>query len=362
VLSVHYQNRIYPIPVDDNLGKKVPVGDSGLALEIADYYANALSEKGQFTSRGDEPKNPMLRLQVYPPGQEQPISEIAYAKMPFVTFASIKNQACPAEFWYHHPAVAAVPGVEFLQTPDGKLHCRVGAGGKYQPRGEVKPGDRITVSADCQVTLLKYVPRARKVELFAPVELAAGQRTDAEAAALVELKTADGSRQFWLQRNDAQRGVLGLKTPDGPLLVTFGYERRPLGFSLKLVDFQRDKKAESASGASCVSQVQLTEGAKDSEGVSANNPVRRITTHSPLRYGGFTIYQAGFRPVSNQVDLSVLRVTSDPGRPLKYLGVAMIGAGILLAVCLLALKCLAKSPVVTPPTAPGPVTGESPPP
>ncbi len=99
----------------------------------------------------------------------------------------------------------------------------------------------------------------------------------------------------------------------------------------------------------------MSEGAKDSEVVSANNPVRRITTHSPLRYGGFTIYQAGFRPVSNQVDLSVLRVTSDPGRSLKYLGVAMIGAGILLTVCLLALNRRPKSPVVTPPTAVGDV-------
>ncbi len=216
VLSVHYQNRIYPIPVDDNLGKKVPVGDSGLALEIADYYANALSEKGQFTSRGDEPKNPMLRLQVYPPGQEQPITEIAYAKMPFVNFASIKNQACPAEFWYHHPAATAMSGVEFLQTPDGKLHCRVGAGGKYQPRGEVKPGDRITVSADCQVTLLKYVPRARKVELFAPVELAAGQRTDAEAAALVELKTADGSRAVLASAKRCPAGRSGTQNARRP--------------------------------------------------------------------------------------------------------------------------------------------------
>ena len=107
VLSVHYDNRIYPIPVDDNLGKKVPVGDSGLAVEVVEYYADAVVEKGQYRSRGDEPKNPMLRLQVYPPGKEQPITEVAYANLPFVNLASMKNQHCPAEFWYHHPAATA---------------------------------------------------------------------------------------------------------------------------------------------------------------------------------------------------------------------------------------------------------------
>ena len=118
----------------------------------------------------------------------------------------------------------------------------------------------------------------------------------------------------------------------------FGYERSPLGFSVKLVDFQRDTKPKSASDASCVSQVQLSQGAKDSEAASANNPLRRITTNSPLRYGAFTIYQAGFRPLSNQLDLSVLRVTSDPGRVLKYLGGAMICIGILYLVCLRVFK------------------------
>jgi len=334
LLSVHCGNRVYPIPVDGNLGKKVPVGESGLAVEIVEYYANSVVEKGQYRSRGDEPKNPMLRLQVYPPGKEQPITEVAYANLPFVNLASMRNQNCPADFWYHHPAATAFAGAEFLQTPDGKLHCRVGTDGKYQSRGEVKPGDRISVSADCQVTLLQYLPWARKVESFAPVALAAGQKSDAEAAAQVELEMAGRIERFWLRRNDAPLGIRKFGTPSGPLVIMFGYEKSPLGFSVKLVDFRRDSKAEPAGSASCVSQVQLSEGAKDSEGVSANNPVRRISTHSPLRYGAFTIYQAGFRPLSNRGDVSVLRVTSDPGRLLKYLGGAMVVCGILYLLCL----------------------------
>jgi len=336
ILSVHYNNRAQRIPVDGNLGKKLPVGDSGLSVEILDYYANALSSKEQFSSEGAEPRNPMLRLLVHLPDQTKPLPQIAYASQPFVSYEAIKKLVCPVKFWYHHPDVAAASGAEFLQTPDGKLHCRVGAGGACQSRGEVHQRDRIAVSADCQLTLLRYLPHARREGTFTPAERAAGETTEAEAeaAALVDLTAGDWSTQFWLGRNDAQLGVRKLQTPGGPLVVTFGYGRYPLGFSVKLVDFQRDTNPDSPGGASCVSRVHLCERTQDPDVVSADNPLREISTDRPLHYGTFTFHQSGFRPLPGGVDLSVLRVTSDPGRPLKYSGGAMICGGILWMLCL----------------------------
>jgi len=334
ILSVHYKNRVYRIPVDGNTGKRLPVGDSGLTVEILDYFANAKASNEQFSSDGTEPKNPMLRLLVYVPDQQKPVAEIAYANEPLVNYELIKQQKCPVKFWYHHPAVTAASGAEFLQTPDGKLCCRVGAGGAYQARGEVKQGDRITVSPDRQMSLLQYIPHARREGTFAPVELAPGETTEAEAAALVELTAADKTEPFWLGRNDAQLGVRRLQTPDGPLIIMFGYARYPLGFSVKLVDFDRDANPNSASGASCVSHVYLSEGAQDSDFISADNPLRTVSTGSPLRYGAFTFHQSGFQQLPGRVDLSILRVTSDPGRLLKYSGGGMICGGILLMFCL----------------------------
>jgi len=337
ILSAHYKDRVYRFPVDGNTGKRVPVGDSGLTVEILDYFANAMASNEQFSSDGTEPRNPMLRLLVRAPGQEKPVAEIAYASEPFVNYELIKQQKCPVKFWYHHPAVTAASGAEFLQTPDGKLCCRVGAGGAYQPRGEVNQGDRIAVSSDRQLSLLRYIPHARREGTFAPVELAPGETTEAEAAALVELTAADRTEQFWLGRNDAQLGVRRLQTPDGPLIIMFGYERYPLGFSVKLVDFDRDTNPNSASGASCVSHVYLSEGVQDSDFISANDPLRTISTGSPLRYGAFTFHQSGSQQLPGKVDLSILRVTSDPGRLWKHLGGAMICGGILLMLCLRAL-------------------------
>jgi hypothetical protein len=334
ILSAHYKDRVYPIPVDGNVGKKLPVGDSGLTVEIVEHYANAKSKKDQFTSEGDEPKNPMLRLRVHTPDQKEPISEIAYANQPFVNYESIKKQECPVKFWYHCPAAKAATGAEFLQTPDGKLYCRVGAGGTHQTRGQVKQGDQITVSADCQISLLRYIPHARFDVTFVPIEPAPGEKTAAEAAALVQLTTAARSQQFWLRRNDAQLGVRKLQAPDEPLVVMFGYERRPLGFSVKLVDFHRDTKPDSRGDASGVSQVNLSEGTPGRDVITARTPLRRISTNHPLRYGAFTFYQSGFLQLPDEVELSVLRVTSDPGRLLKYSGGAMICGGILFMLWL----------------------------
>ena len=97
ILSVHYQDRVYRIPVDGNIGKKVPVGDSGLTVEIVEYYPNAVLKKDQFASQGTEPKNPMLQLRVHPPDGKPPVAEIAYAYRPFVNYAGDQEAAVPGQ-------------------------------------------------------------------------------------------------------------------------------------------------------------------------------------------------------------------------------------------------------------------------
>ena len=79
----------------------------------------------------------MLRIHVQTPDLKTPLTEIAYANMPFVNYESIKKQKCPVKFWYHHPSTKVIAGAQFLQTPDGKLCCRIGDGKVYSARGPV---------------------------------------------------------------------------------------------------------------------------------------------------------------------------------------------------------------------------------
>ena len=75
---------------------------------------------GRFVSQGSEPLNPLLELKVHLPGKEEPIRQIAFARMPFLNLDGIHGQSCPVKFWYCHPAVAPRTGHRVLQTPDGK--------------------------------------------------------------------------------------------------------------------------------------------------------------------------------------------------------------------------------------------------
>ena len=324
VLSMHYQGRMYRIPVSANVGKKVPVGESKLSVEIVKYLANAQpDEQAQFTSQGDQPDNPMLELRVYLPDAKEPARQIAFAKHPLLNLDGMHGWNSPVKFWYHHPAIKPEPGVEFLQTPDGKLYCRTADQGSYQARGEVKPGDTIKMAAQFQVTLAEYLPHARKDVRFRSVE-PDSDGGGPEAAAQVELAVGKSRQQFWLKRNDETYGFHQVVTPRGRLAIGMGYERLPLGFSLKLLDFQRSTNPGAMGNASFASAVEL---------IDPHQKIDRkhtISMNEPLVHGRFTFYQSGFQELPGGSEASTLTVAYDPGRFLKYLGSLMICWGTFL--------------------------------
>ena len=41
VLSMHYGGQMYRVKIDEKKGQTVPLGDSGVAVEIVDYYPDA---------------------------------------------------------------------------------------------------------------------------------------------------------------------------------------------------------------------------------------------------------------------------------------------------------------------------------
>ncbi len=91
------------------------------------------------------------------------------------------------KFWYHHPAARAPSGIEFLQTPEGKLYWRVGRDGKYDSRGEVRKDDRVTLPGGLQVVLAGHLPAARYEAAFYPIELGPGESEGPEPAVLVHV-------------------------------------------------------------------------------------------------------------------------------------------------------------------------------
>ena len=169
-LAIHYGGKVQRVGVKGNVGKRISLGADGTAVEIAEYLPNAVPQlDGRQISAGTAAKNPLLELRIYLPKKKEPQRQMVFAKHPCLNLNGINGRVCPVKFWYHHPAVKAEPGVEFLAVPSGKLYCRIGGAGKWQPRGQVKAGDRIPAWAGTAVWIVKHLPHARQEVRYLPV-------------------------------------------------------------------------------------------------------------------------------------------------------------------------------------------------
>jgi hypothetical protein len=321
------------IGVSANVGKRVPIGKTKAAVEITGYFPNAkVGAAGKFESQGSEPRNPVLDLQVYLPGSEKPVRQIALARAPFLNVDRMHGREFPVTFYYHHPAAVPEPGVEFLQTPDGKLYGRVIREGKIEPRGEVGKGDQIELSSQFAVSILEHLPKARRQVDFLPVQLEPGESAGPEPAALMEITAGDTTDQLWMQRMEppfgsTQFGARTIQTSQGPLQVEFTPERISLGFSLRLLKFIHGLNPGRMGDASFASLVRLTDRAR---GIDEE---REISMNKPLDYGKLTFYQSSYQEMGDGKYVSVLTAASDPGRPYKYGGSLLICLGIVLTIC-----------------------------
>ena len=125
-------------------------------------------------------------------------------------------------------------------------------------------------------------------------------------------------------RNDPKYGFRTVYTPKETLGIEFGDETLPLGFSLQLRKLTRKMNPGGMGDAAIISSVEIIDEARgiDREG--------EIAMNQPLTYGKFTIYQTGFNKLSSGENVSIFKVTYDPGRFLKYLGCVMVCLGIAL--------------------------------
>jgi cytochrome c-type biogenesis protein CcsB len=325
ILSVHVDGRMCRIPVRENIGKKVSAGTKGTRVEIAAYLPDARPDATMhFTTNSQRPNNPMLDLKVYLPGKDQPVRQIAFAKNPLLNLDMMHGRQCPVQFWYHHPAAAPEAGVQFLQTPDEKLHYRVIADGKLASRGEVKEGAPIETIDGARLAVVKHLPQARQKTDFLPVTVQGDDAAAPESAVLVKVRAGGETNQVWLKRRDPEQGSQPITTPEGTLNVAFDCEQRPLGFSVKLVKFEHELNPGMMGDASFTSSVQVTDDARSGEMQA------KIAMNQPLVYGGWRFCQSGCDTAGDGKQVSILTAVSDPGDFLKYLGCTMTCLGMVV--------------------------------
>lgn len=174
--------------------------------------------------------------------------------------------------------------------------------------GEVfNPGWKMPI----EVRALRYFPEAEEdwdlQERAAPTPL---------TTAAVKLEF--NGEEHWMLLND----TLKLFSEGAVYIVSYGNRRIDLGFPIKLNQFSIDRYQGTARAMAYKSQVEVPD---------LTGP-QTISMNEPLKYRGFTIYQASFQedPNTLQPISSIFSVNRDPGRAIKYLGSFIISLGIVM--------------------------------
>ena len=139
-------------------------------------------------------------------------------------------------------------------------------------------------------------------------------------AAYVELLGPDGSLGVWLvstQLLEPQTFEYAGRT----WRLNLRFERNYKPFSLTLLKFSHDRYAGTDIPKNFSSRIKLTtpDGRDDREVL--------IYMNNPLRYAGFTFYQAGF---DNNDRTTVLQIVRNPSWTLPYIACTLMTLGLLL--------------------------------
>jgi hypothetical protein len=171
------------------------------------------------------------------------------------------------------------------------------------------------------------VPKANKglglsMNLLAqPVPLTVEDDTRNLSTALVEIKTTDGSLGTWLVCSvfEDQFVNQAFEVDGKPFEISMRLKLHYFPFSVHLEEFTHDKYPGSNIPKNFASQVEVTD--------FQTGEVREslIYMNHPLRYAGFTFFQASF---AKQDTASMFQIVSNPGWLIPYLAWALVTIGL----------------------------------
>jgi hypothetical protein len=176
-----------------------------------------------------------------------------------------------------------------------------------------------------------YLPSAIRKEIYEPVVLPKGKMDDGIAACRAEMTVGGQTKEIWLSRS------INLDSPppetvafrDAVYAIAYDVDRKPLGFELKLDDFDLDFEPGTEQATKFVSQVRLED---KSQGIQ--DQPHTISMNHPLYHRGYTFYQSRYvKEVDQQSNRttgrfqSILQVAINPGRPIIYSGCLLVVLG-----------------------------------
>jgi hypothetical protein len=345
VLHVHYQGKIHPVAVAENLKKRVAIEGTPLAVTI-ERYERAPDLGGEHSAddghgHSREP-NPVLLLSIEESGTSRQHAVFAGAPhlpTPIDAFHGESGQQPrfwpprgDLKLWFHHPDAkpstlrgGAFAKLRIVITPSNEIYHRLFNREKLLSEGKWLPGEEKPAWMGLQLALTEFRP-----SVISETYLVRGPMPDDGTSPLsavrIGIVTGQGdskrNQSVWVQKTETSRIAL----PDGDQLeLGYTIHQEPLAWELQLKDFEVTYDPGTQRAATYSSYVQL----RDSR--HAIDREVHITMNQPLQHDGYKIFQASFeRPDARGIETSIFEVVRDPGYGTKMLGCAMICGGILV--------------------------------
>jgi len=139
--------------------------------------------------------------------------------------------------------------------------------------------------------------------------------------ALIELIAGEGSLGTWAVSADPRMPPQRLEHAGRTYTVGLRFERAYKNFTLTLLKFSHDRYSGTEIPKNFSSRIRLNtaDGRDDREVL--------IYMNNPLRYAGFTFYQASFEPGNDKV--TILQVVRNPSWLIPYIACSLMTLGLI---------------------------------
>ncbi|MFM8314376.1 MAG: cytochrome c biogenesis protein ResB, partial [Deltaproteobacteria bacterium] len=340
------RSKEFRIPIAEARKGFVGFAGSEFEVKVDEYFPYAVVENNRLVSRSNEPVNPAVHLTVRKKGQTDPEStekHTIFANFPeFSTLhgAHSKKTTLGIKFRMevpksHNPSLAIVGNqrghLAFAQNAEGtQLFYRTqGKDGQTKAQGEIKPGV-VTPTGwmDLQFKIQEWLPHSVDETVPRSIEYISGSGDNYLSAihltqprrGISSDSKSEESSGWWLFEGQGKLLNVGGRE----LFVQFTKKKLNLPFYLYLEKFKIGNDPGTTKAASYESDVIVKDA---SQGVERK---ANISMNEPIKYGGYTFYQASYSLEDGRPPVSVFSVNFDPGRQIKYWGSLIMVLGILV--------------------------------
>ncbi len=349
--------RVFDWDLDGQQDKSVVLPESELKVTLAETTPFPTASGHLNRVLGEDPI-PIAVFKIQS-GKDEPVTHMALANLPMVpnliprTEESSRSPARPLATIHYivNPTLDSKSNgrlgqIEILAGPDEALYYRVhgrGKGTKAELRasGAVKKGELIPafgggagMPMTISFTVDQYLPAGIEKHIYEPVVLPKSQMGNGIAACRAEMTVGDETKEVWLSRSETldppQPKTVNFR--DSTYQLIYDVDRKPLGFELKLDDFDTGFEPGTEQATHFESKVRLTDPS-----TSIKDRPYTISMNHPLDHGGFTFYQSNYIRVRDPDTgeftgqfQSVFQVATNPGRPIIYTGCILVVLGTFL--------------------------------